>query len=188
MAWCKHDPYYEPFTNEKSRLGYGSYAVVRCHKCPATASAWGGNWPTLPAWWFSEPEPEKPTYVERMPWDEYFKNIAKAVSLRADCRRAKHGAVIVKDNRIVSTGYNGAPAGSAKSCILGHCPRGLKSEAELAHLAGDYADCIACHAEQNAIAYANHSDTVGATIYITGKPCPMCEKLIQAAGISKVVY
>lgn len=121
----------------------------------------------------------------RPDWDEYFLAIAKAVSARADCRRAQHGAIIVQNHRIVATGYNGAPAG-AGSCLAGDCPRGLLTSEQVAHLTPDYSNCIACHAEQNAIAYASRADTEGAVIYITGAPCDMCSKLIKAAGIVSV--
>lgn len=124
--------------------------------------------------------------VTRPSWDDYFWNIAEAVSTRADCTRAKVGAVIVNNHRIVATGYNGAPAGGG-SCEKGDCPRGRLSIDQLPHFAGDYADCIALHAEQNAIAYANRSDTDGATIYLTTFPCAMCSKLIDAAGITKTM-
>jgi dCMP deaminase len=122
--------------------------------------------------------------MQRPDWDTYFLDIARAVSLRADCRRAQHGAVVVDGNhRIISTGYNGPPAGDPRSCFAGDCPRGLKTSDEIAHATGDYADCHAIHAEANAIAYAT-SDMRGGTIYITGKPCPMCEKLCLAAGLT----
>lgn len=124
--------------------------------------------------------------TERPGWDEYFLSIAVAVSARGDCKRAKHGAVIVKDHRIVATGYNGGPTGSLASCLLGHCPRAESNTKP--HYNPDYSDCISLHAEQNAIAYANRSDTVDATIYQTGQPCDMCSKLIKAAGIVRVVY
>lgn len=120
-------------------------------------------------------------------WDEYFLNIAKAIAARADCRRAQHGAVIVREHRIVSTGYNGSPSGSA-SCLAGECPRGLLTHEQLASLTADYSNCIALHAEQNAVAYASRSNTVGATVYITGQPCDMCTKLLQAAGIAQVIW
>lgn len=120
-------------------------------------------------------------------WDTYFLGIADAVSARADCRRARHGCVIVKDHRIVATGYNGSPSGGA-SCLAGECPRGLLTAEECAHRSGDYSNCIALHAEQNAIAYASRRDTLDATAYITGPPCDMCGKLLQAAGIAKVVF
>lgn len=123
---------------------------------------------------------------ERPSWDEYFLNIAREVATRADCRRAQHGAVIVNRNRIVSTGYNGSPAGGP-SCLAGECPRGLLTADQMAHLTADYSNCIAIHAEANAIAYAARADTEDATIYITGRSCDMCSKLIAAAGIARVV-
>lgn len=122
----------------------------------------------------------------RPDWDEYFLSICKAVAARADCRRAKHGCVIVKDHRIVSTGYNGGPSGGP-SCLDGECPRGLLSNAECRSLSS-YENCIAIHAEANAIAYADHKDTVGATLYVTGVQCGMCRKLTRAAGIKRVVW
>jgi dCMP deaminase len=127
--------------------------------------------------------------MTRPDWDTYFLNIAEAVATRADCRRAQHGAVIVKNNRIISTGYNGSPPGG-KSCLAGECPRGLLSQEQLAHLSADYTNCIALHAETNAVAFASGADTAGATIYIAGghAPCDMCSKLLSAAGITRVVY
>jgi len=125
----------------------------------------------------------------RPDWDSYFLGVAKAVAARADCRRAQLGAVIVDDHRrIVSTGYNGSPPGG-KSCLEGECPRGLLSQEELASLTPDYSNCIALHAETNAIAYADGLRTRGGTIYIScNAPCDMCSKLIAAAGIRKVVW
>jgi dCMP deaminase len=122
----------------------------------------------------------------RPDWDTYFGAICKGVASRADCRRAQVGAVIVKNHRIVSTGYNGSPAGGP-SCLDGECPRGLLSEEELASLTPDYSNCIALHSEMNAIAYASRSETEGATIYLSMDPCDMCAKLIKAAGIIRVV-
>jgi dCMP deaminase len=125
-------------------------------------------------------------------WDEYFTGIVTAVAARADCRRGRYGAVIVRNNRIVSTGYNGSVPGGP-SCLAGFCPRGLQSKVERPSDHGNpaydsYADCISLHAEQNAIAFADVHDTVGATIYISAKPCDMCAKLIAAAGITRTVY
>ena len=122
----------------------------------------------------------------RPDWDTYFAQIAEVVSLRADCKRAQVGAVIVNDHRIVSTGYNGSPAGGP-SCLKGECPRGeIDPSIDIGH--HDYTNCIALHAEQNAIAYASRSDTEGATIYLTYSACDMCSKLIEAAGIVRVVH
>lgn len=129
-------------------------------------------------------DPKVPT---RPGWDEYFLNICKTVSQRADCRRAQHGCVIVQNNRIVSTGYNGAPSGGP-SCLKGECPRGLLTNEQCASLSADYTNCVALHAEQNAIAYANRVDCVDATLFVTGKQCDMCEKLTRAAGIRRVVW
>lgn len=113
--------------------------------------------------------------------------ITHAVAARADCTRARVGAVIVaSDRRIVATGYNGGPSGGP-SCLAGDCPRGRLSLTE-APPGGSYGNCISLHAEQNAIAYADHRDTDGGTIYITRPPCDMCAKLIQAAGIVRVVF
>lgn len=123
----------------------------------------------------------------RPDWDSYFLGIVRAVSERADCRRQHHGAVIVQNNRIVSTGYNGSPPGGP-SCLAGECPRGASGEPSGSFGHNDYSNCIALHAEQNAIAYASRSDTVGATIYITGPPCDSCQKLIAAAGITRTVH
>lgn len=123
----------------------------------------------------------------RPSWDEYYLNIAVAVSARGDCVRAKHGAVIVKDHKIVSTGYNGTPSGSENSCgEAGGCPRALDPNAK--HSEGNYDLCWATHAESNALLRASWSELQGATVYITGKPCPGCSKLIASAGIARVVY
>lgn len=123
---------------------------------------------------------------DRPDWDTYFLGICKAVSARADCRRAQHGCVIVKEHRIVATGYNGGPSGGP-SCLAGDCPRGLLSNDECKSLSS-YENCISLHAEQNALAYASWNDTRGGTLYITGIQCNMCKKLAQAAGITRVVW
>lgn len=131
------------------------------------------------------------TGFSRPDWDEYFLGISEAVGQRADCRRRKAAAVIVKDQRIVSTGYNGGPRKGA-SCLAGECPRGLLSYDELQEHT-DYDSgpgrCIAIHAEANAIIHGDRDDMRGATIYMTpGSPCPGCSKLIAGAGIARVVW
>jgi dCMP deaminase len=131
--------------------------------------------------------------MSRPTWDEYFIGIAQAVKLRADCTRRQVGAVIVRNNRIVSTGYNGAPAG-APGCLDGNCPRGRCTYEELAAYA-DYTEgpgkCIAVHAEANAIHYAKDrpgwENLAGATIYSTEVPCDDCSRLIFAVGINDTV-
>jgi dCMP deaminase len=130
----------------------------------------------------------------RPDWDEYFINIAKAVSTRATCLRRKYGAVITKGNIIVSTGYNGAPAGMKDCLDVGKCSR---KELQIPH--GErYELCHSVHAEANAIIRASVDELQGATIYISGsvaersecdaEPCMMCKRMILNAGIAKVVY
>ena len=121
-------------------------------------------------------------------WDARFMELAKVISGWASCYKAnrKIGAVIVKNKRIVTTGYNGAPAG-IKTCVeRGECLRqklGIPSgtRAEL---------CYAVHAEQNAIIQAARlgSSIDGATLYCTHQPCVLCAKMIVNAGIRRVVY
>lgn len=132
--------------------------------------------------------------ASRPTWDDYYLAIARTVASRADCRRAQHGAVIVDpDHRVISFGYNGAPSGMP-GCLEGACPRGRLPYDALASLSGGYDDpaspgyCISVHAEANAIILAGRNRTAGATIYITGAPCHGCQKLIAAAGITRIVY
>jgi len=130
----------------------------------------------------------------RPSWDEYFIEIARVVSSRSTCLRRRYGAVIVKDHVIVSTGYNGAPRGSANCTDRGICRR-----QELNVPAGErYELCEAVHAEQNAIINGPPERMKDATIYIAGfeeddvaaegKPCLLCERMIRNARIRKVVY
>lgn len=151
----------------------------------------------------------------RPDWDEYFLGIAQAVAARADCTRRAVGAVLVKDNRIVATGYNGAPRG-APGCLEGACPRGRHYRT--AHPDGPPADtgvvkgfgkfcgcgkkwpcpdavrpgesydtgkgsCIALHAEQNAIIYADYEKCRGGILYVTDRPCEGCQRMIDGAGL-----
>jgi dCMP deaminase len=123
----------------------------------------------------------KGTGVSRPDWGSYFMNIAKAVAKRSDCDRDKVGAVVVKDRRIRATGYNGSPAGTP-GCDS--CPR-RESGCEKG---ASYDNCVAVHAEANALIYCNREDLVGATLYVTREPCFACDKLIQAAGVHAVVW
>lgn len=118
--------------------------------------------------------------MTRPNWTSYFLTIAEAVALRSDCERSKVGAVVVKDRRIRSTGYNGAPAGKP-GCES--CPRRTSGVVP----GSDYSNCVAVHAEANALLYCDRSDLIGATLYITREPCYACRKLIEGAGVSKVV-
>lgn len=123
---------------------------------------------------------------ERPSWDDYFRSIALAVAQRADCRRRQAGCVIVdQDHRVIGTGFNGAEPGGP-SCLAGECPRGLLSYAELAEH-GSYDNCVATHAEVNALLFARTS-CKGATAYVTSKPCPTCEKALRSAGIERIVH
>ena len=115
-------------------------------------------------------------------WDRYFLNIARETARRSNCVRRQHGAVIVKNRRIRSTGYNGPPSGHPH-CDEGACPR-ARSEA----VSGwGHDNCIAIHAEANAILYSSPEEREGATIFITGVPCFTCAKLIANSGITEVV-
>lgn len=127
----------------------------------------------------------------RPAWDDYFLTIARTVARRADCRRRQHGCVLVDaDNRIIGTGYNGAPAGEP-GCLSGACPRGNASYDEIRSLSSYDTPgpgfCISVHAEANALLYARTS-CKGATAYVTGQPCPTCDKLLRGAGVERIVY
>lgn len=130
----------------------------------------------------------------RPSWEEYFIEIAKVVSTRSTCLRRRYGAVIVKDNVIVSTGYNGAPRGSA-NCV----DRGICRRKELNVPAGErYELCEAVHAEQNALINGSPERMKDGSIYIAGfeednsaaegKPCLLCKRMIRNAQIKQVVY
>jgi dCMP deaminase len=121
----------------------------------------------------------------RPTWDEYFMSIAKVVAMRSNCMKRKVAAIIVKDMRVVSTGYNGTPRG-AKNCNEGGCPR-CNSMAQ----SGTALDeCLCCHGEENAITQAAYHGTSlkGSTLYTTFAPCLLCTKMIINSGIVEVVY
>ena len=112
----------------------------------------------------------------------YYLGIAEAVLKRSTCLRRKYGAVIVKDDEIISTGYNGAPRGEHEGI-----PHGERYEA-----------CRSVHGEANAIISASRRDMIGATLYLAGRdadgsqvvhtePCAMCKRLIINAGIKEVI-
>ncbi|MCR5481749.1 MAG: cytidine/deoxycytidylate deaminase family protein [Clostridia bacterium] len=123
--------------------------------------------------------------MERPSWDEYFMHMAELVATRSTCMRRQVGAVIVKDKRIITTGYNGAPKGIAHCDERGGClreklniPSGERHEL-----------CLALHAEQNAIIQAATlaQSIEGSTIYVTHQPCVICAKMIINAGIRRIV-
>mgnify|MGYP000845557395 FL=1 len=121
----------------------------------------------------------------RPSWDEYFMNIVDLVKTRSTCLRRQVGALIVKDKRILASGYNGAPVG-CKHCDEVGCIRN-----ELNIPSGQRHEiCRATHAEQNAIAQAAYSGTSikDATMYVTTQPCVLCAKLCINAGITKIIF
>ncbi|MCS6956613.1 MAG: dCMP deaminase family protein [Patescibacteria group bacterium] len=121
-------------------------------------------------------------------WDKYFIMIAEVVRRRADCLRRQVGSVIVKDYRILSTGYNGTPRG-IKNCTQGGCSRCLLRHQGKLKSQEKEESCICLHAEQNAIIQASYLgvSTKGATLYCTANPCSSCAKMIINAGIIRIV-
>lgn len=111
----------------------------------------------------------------RKSWDEYYTGIAREVATRATCNRLKVGCVIVKDNKIVSTGYNGSIHGHP------HCT-------EVGCLLKDERCIRTLHAEENAILHADRDELKGATAYVTHQPCENCTKRLNQAGIVRVVF
>lgn len=123
--------------------------------------------------------------VKRPSWDEYFKQLTEVVATRSTCLRRSVGALIVRDKRILATGYNGAPSG------LPHCLDVGCLRDQLGVPSGERQElCRGLHAEQNAIIQASlHGISVkGGTIYVTLAPCVTCAKMIINAGIERVVY
>ncbi len=121
----------------------------------------------------------------RPDWDEYFMDIARLVARRSTCMRRKVGAVLVKDKRILATGYNGAPTG------LAHCAEvGCLREQQEIPSGQRHELCRGLHAEQNAIIQAAfHGITIAdATLFCTTLPCSICFKMLVNAGITSVVY
>ena len=123
--------------------------------------------------------------MSRPSWPEYFVTIAEMVAKRSTCLRRHVGAILVKDKRILATGYNGAPAG-LKHCEEVGCIRQNSSipSGERHEL------CRGLHAEQNAIIQAAYHgiSIAGSTLYCTNKPCVICSKMLINAGIVKVFY
>ncbi len=122
---------------------------------------------------------------KRPDWDEYFMNIAKSVALRSNCIKRKVAAVLVKDKRIIATGYNGTPRG-VKNCNEGGCPRCNAMTASGAKLD----ECLCSHAEENAIVQsAYHGVRIqDCILYTTFSPCLNCSKMIINAGVKEVVF
>ena len=123
--------------------------------------------------------------------DEYYLGIALAVAKKSTCLKKQYGAVIVKNDEIVSTGYNGPVRGEP------HCTKCTKVSCDKDML--EYSSCPACHAEMNCIISASRDEMLGATLYLAGyitstgeenlnvEPCEICLRLIKNAGIDRVV-
>lgn len=133
--------------------------------------------------------------MERIDKISYYLDIAESVLERATCLRRCYGAIIVKNDEIISTGYNGAPRGRTNCCDLKYCAReklNIKSGEK-------YELCRSVHAEQNAVISAARRDTIGATMYMVGKDavsgeilpyidsCSMCKRVIINSGIEKLI-
>ncbi|MBI3987573.1 MAG: cytidine/deoxycytidylate deaminase family protein [Lentisphaerae bacterium] len=122
---------------------------------------------------------------ERPDWDTYFMDITQVVKRRSNCLRRQVAAVVVKERRIMSTGYNGTPSG-IRNCFEGGCPRCSGDSPSGVQLD----ECICSHAEENAIVQAAfHGVSLReAMLYCTDSPCLLCAKMIVTAGIREVVY
>lgn len=130
----------------------------------------------------------------RPSWDEYFLDIAQLIAKRSTCIRRNYGAVIVKDNIIVSTGYNGAARGEDNCIDIKKCIR----EEQNIPPGERYELCVAVHAEQNAIIAGDPVKMQNGTIYVAGynssgestssEPCLLCRRMIKNAMIKRVVY
>lgn len=130
---------------------------------------------------------------------DYYLNVAKAVSLRSTCLKRQYGCVIVNNDEIIATGYNGSPRGKENCCEkFTECPR-----RNVPSNGNNYDDCQSVHAEQNAIISASRREMLGATMYLWGqefdydqkewkpiddvRPCKICTRMILNAGIKEVI-
>mgnify|MGYP001122408924 FL=1 len=132
--------------------------------------------------------------MERIGKEAYYLSIAAEVAKRSTCLRRQYGAVIVKNDEIVATGYNGAPRGDPNCCDEGSCWRERNN---IPH-GEQYEKCVAVHAEANAIISASRNEMLGSTLYLSGfegfdspieapAPCVMCSRMIKNAGIARVI-
>ena len=133
--------------------------------------------------------------VKRPTKSQYYVDIAGAVAMRSTCLRRRFGAVIVKNDQIISTGYNGAPRQTTNCVDLGYCIR----QQQNIPAGQNYELCRAVHAEMNAVIHASRLDMAGADLYLVGIevatghfvaqviPCLLCKRVIINAGISRVV-
>ena len=146
--------------------------------------------------------------MERISKNDYYLNIAFEVAKRSNCLKRHYGCIIVKNDEIIATGYNGSARGEPNCCDIGFCKRIDKP-----HNSGDYSDCPAVHAEQNAMLSASRNEMLNSTMYLACEelreeqltpsspgyyekhwrkvidiePCSICKRMIKNAGIKKVV-
>lgn len=125
---------------------------------------------------------------KRPSWDEYFLELAEVTKKRSNCFRNQMGALIVKDQRIIATGYNGTPR-NVQNCDEGGCKRCTEREEGKLKRFEEEERCICIHAEQNAIIQAAYhgTSTKDGVMYLTVTPCLSCAKMIINAGITKVI-
>lgn len=140
--------------------------------------------------------------MKRITKDDYYLTIAVAVSKRSTCLKRHYGCVIVKDDIIIATGYNGSPRGEENCCDRGTCKR-----PDEMRYAG-YENCDSVHAEQNALIAASRDRLIGSTVYLACEdrkwsdinqsyfdwkedmnpvPCPICKRMLKNAGVSRIV-
>ena len=135
----------------------------------------------------------RPQTQERVSKIDTYLNCAEVFAYRSTCLKRKYGAVIVKDDIVISTGYNGSPRGFDNYCDLGTCPRIDRNM----HQGEGYGICRAIHAEANALLNCSRQQTIGADLYLVGinpndnsiheaKPCPLCARTIIQAAINNV--
>lgn len=136
----------------------------------------------------------KPEPGKRISKTDTYLNCAEVFAYRSTCLKRKYGAVIVKDDAVISTGYNGAPRDFDSCFDIGKCPRIQRDM----HQGDGYGICRAIHAEANALLNCSRQQTLGADLYLVGvnpqdnaihraKPCPVCARLIIQAGIRNVI-
>jgi dCMP deaminase len=140
---------------------------------------------TIDAHLWGRLEPVPPALIPRPSWDDLFMDVTRVIAQRSTCMRRKVGAVLVKDNRIIATGYNGAPK------ELLHCTDDTCLRTKLKVPSGQKHElCRAVHAETNCVIQAATFgvSTVGSTIYVSCYPCSLCARTLVNAGITHVVY
>lgn len=198
--------FYDPIAirGEKEPLKEEVYMYTEtCAKCSKWYESCGGwdykNNPDFTCTLFKG----KDAKPNRMTKDEYYLGVALAVSQRSTCLKRHYGCVIVKNDQIIATGYNGSPRGEQNCCDIGTCKR-----LDLPNNSGDYSNCHSVHAEQNAIIMADGDKLIGATMYLAGyecepddesgktfswveingcEPCPICARMISNSGIFNVI-